>query len=75
MGTTIEEKKEIIRKEVNKKKDGKYESLIDFRFELEKTLTDEEKKYIRDAKIQPYYFEITQKVFDKRIEDFKKFIK
>ena len=75
MGQTIEEKKAIIEKEINKKKEGKYASEINFRLEIEKTLTNDEKKYIRDPKIEPFYLEITKKAYkkihEKQIEEIK----
>lgn len=61
---TIEEKKKIIKDEVNKKKGGKYVSEMNFRLELEKTLTEDEKKFIRDPKIEPTYLETIKEVYN-----------
>ena len=57
MGTTIEEKKKEIRNFINSKKDGDFVSKFNFKIEIEKTLTDTEKKYIRDKALNPYYEE------------------
>ena len=55
MGTSIEQKKEEIRKFIDSKKDGDFVSKFNFKIEIEKTLTDTEKKYIRDEELNPYY--------------------
>ena len=48
---SLEEKKKLIEDQINKFKDGKYVSETNFRLEIEKTLTDDEKKFIRESEI------------------------
>lgn len=66
---SLEEKKNLITEQINAlKKGNKYVSVTNFRLELEKTLTDEEKKFIRNSDVKEFYLKKTEEVY-KEIHD------
>ena len=62
---SLEEKKKLIEEQINAVKTGnKYASATNFRLELEKTLTDDEKTFIRSSDVKDFYLKKIQETYE-----------